>query len=179
MAEPRVDNSCQKWRTILSAHLPKPCTDCYTPHQNQICLECKPKFNEDKPQAAGEEEEPDPCQPVPKITFRFKVEEIRRKIDTKALCDACNKGVIKNPGCNLCNAQEAVFKNNLCSTECRPLKTLLHLQEVDFYSIHYCYDQFSSFTFHCFSSQDGLSPRRLINTLFNWTMRPSLAEFFL
>lgn len=123
MAEPRVDNSCQTWRTIVSANLPRPCPDCYTPHDDEICLECKAKIIEPPQDKKGpktlppvEEDAPDPCAPKLKLTSDVEEKEIpiRRIIDTKSLC----------------KPQEAVIKNPPCFTECRPLKTLLHLQEV-------------------------------------------------
>ncbi|XP_030387642.1 uncharacterized protein LOC115634194 [Scaptodrosophila lebanonensis] len=34
-----------------------------------------------------------------------------------------------NKDCSICAAQNAKTRNNLCSAECRPLKTMLHLEE--------------------------------------------------
>lgn len=125
MAEPRIDNSCQRWRTIVSANVPRPCLDCYTPRDDEICLECKAKIIEPTEVRKGskkghqveeEEDAPDPCAPMLRVKFNVEEKEIpiRRIIDTKALC----------------KAPEAIIKNPSCFTECRPLETLLHLQEV-------------------------------------------------
>lgn len=50
------------------------------------------------------------------------------KIDTNALCAKCFDHQEK--ACNFGEAQEAVYRSNLCSAKCRPAGTLLNFKEV-------------------------------------------------
>lgn len=114
-----AENSCCKWKEILSKNLPRKCpANCFNP-LNGPCPDYKIVDVVNREASVVKAIlEPEP--------------PIRRIIDTKALCSKCC-GLAENTPekcCNLCDAQNATQRNNLCSAACRPLGTKLHLQEV-------------------------------------------------
>lgn len=135
MAEPRVENSCKRWRAISSANLPKPCPpDCFEPRPEATCDEPIPenrhsKYRKSSQRIQSKSKSIIPIiQPIEEVVQKTDTESIETfdrfdnsyfdKIDTKALCAKCF------------DAQQANIKETPCSTKCRPLKTSLHLIEV-------------------------------------------------
>lgn len=141
MAEPRVDNSCKRWRAISSANLPKPCPpDCFNPRLEATCPEPIPDIRTSRytikgsrhtikdRQSTKHSQSKSIIQPIEEVVQKTETDSIERfdrfdksyfdKIDTKALCAKCFE------------AQQADIKDNPCSIKCRPLKTFLHLMEV-------------------------------------------------
>ncbi|XP_001361661.2 uncharacterized protein [Drosophila pseudoobscura] len=55
----------------------------------------------------------------------------RKEIDIRAECSqSCSRNKDKDEAyCTLCAAQERNIRPNLCSAECRPLQTIMHLNE--------------------------------------------------
>lgn len=176
MAEGRVENSCQRWRAIISANLPKGTYfDNVAPKlaasdadrqsrgvlgsirstielvMNNIGSRRK-RTSSNSGKKLGIEPLVSPESQTSEIwrrTFHHKKSHCRihhlhhrrlhvihdpfeksyfDKIDTNAICAKCYDH--KKRACNFSEAQEDVYKSNLCSTECRPPKTFLHLQEV-------------------------------------------------
>ncbi|EDW57230.1 uncharacterized protein [Drosophila virilis] len=113
-----AENSCCKWKEILSKNLPRKCpANCFNP-LNGPCPDYKIVDVVNREASVVKAIlEPEP--------------PIRRIIDTKALCSKCC-GLAENTPekcCNLCDAQNGTQRNNLCSAACRPLGTKLHLEE--------------------------------------------------
>lgn len=139
MAEPRVDNSCQKWRAISSANLPKPCPPgCFNPLLEETCPEPISIIRQKSSirLIKSIKHSQSIIQPIKEVVL--EPEECIEggpfgrsyfdKIDTKALCAKCFDPQERT--CDLCEAQQANFNGNACSAKCRPLKTFLHLMEV-------------------------------------------------
>ncbi|ALC41406.1 CG30278 [Drosophila busckii] len=56
---------------------------------------------------------------------------VRRFVDTAPFCATCSTDPKPDtePTCTLADAQNREIKNNFCSAKCRPLSTMLHLEE--------------------------------------------------
>ncbi|XP_034476959.1 uncharacterized protein LOC117783607 [Drosophila innubila] len=115
-------NSCCRWKAILSKSLPQKCNpNCFEP-LNGKCPDYKiidvVKLTENPEESHVAFQEP-----VAEAPFR-------RIIDTKALCArCCEEPDAETKRCKLWDAQNSSHRNNLCSAECRPLSTSLHLKE--------------------------------------------------
>ncbi|KAH8299720.1 hypothetical protein KR044_005016, partial [Drosophila immigrans] len=119
-------NSCRTWKGILSKRLPKLCgRNCFESSSGP-CEDCNIKVDLIK---FDEHPEDLPQVNVTPVPLESPYEgPVRRVIDARTLCAKCYDKEEKT--CTLLDAQKATHKDNFCSAKCRPLSTLLHLQEL-------------------------------------------------
>ncbi|XP_022217797.1 uncharacterized protein LOC111071016 [Drosophila obscura] len=113
--------SCQRLYEKNGSERPCP-RNCFEP-PNGPCLDYK--------LVLPPEDVVDPDVEVIQVTLKPDG-PARKEIDIRAECSkTCGRSSDKEKeaDCTLCAAQERNIRPNLCSTECRPLQTIMHLNE--------------------------------------------------
>ncbi|KAH8401557.1 hypothetical protein KR009_006469 [Drosophila setifemur] len=124
------ESSCRRW--MQKNKKDGPCRRCFTPSPGGRCID----FKVTQPEEGAVEPQADVIQAVIEPVVPPAVEPdgpVRQEINIRAECSKprplLESDKDKLRCCTLCVAQEQNLKPNLCSAECRPLKTSLHLNE--------------------------------------------------